>query len=127
MTYGYLLDTHVLLWWLEESPLLCAQGMTIISNSQNLIFVSSVSAWEISIKKAIGKLDAPDDLEEAIAYNNFTSLDISIRDGIVAGQLPDHHNDPFDRMLIAQAMNHNLMIITRDSKIPLYKVKTFPV
>ncbi len=69
MTYGYLLDTHTLLWWSDESSRLSAQAITLISDFQNLVFVSSVSAWEISIKKAIGKLDAPDDLEEAIALS----------------------------------------------------------
>ena len=62
--------------------------------------------------------------EEAIAYNNFIPLEITIKDGTLAGKLPTYHNDPFDRMLIAQAMNNNLTIITRDSKIPQYEVKT---
>ena len=121
---SYLLDTHTLLWWLSENPILSTEAKTIIATPQNLIFVSAVSAWEISIKKAIGKLEAPDDLEKAIAYNNFTPLEITIQDGNVAGKLPNYHNDPFDRMLIAQAMNNNLTIITRDSQIPQYQVKT---
>jgi PIN domain nuclease of toxin-antitoxin system len=121
---SYLLDTHTLLWWLDENSILSTEAKTIISSPQNIIFVSAVSAWEISIKKAIGKLEAPDDLEEAIAYNNFIPLEITIKDGTQAGKLPNYHNDPFDRMLIAQAMNNNLTIITRDSKIPQYQVKT---
>ena len=121
---SYLLDTHTLLWWLSENPILSKQAKTIISTPKNLIFVSAVSAWEISIKKAIGKLEAPDDLEQAITYNNFTPLEITIKDGNLAGKLSNYHNDPFDRMLIAQAMNNNLTIITKDSKIPQYKVKT---
>ena len=121
---SYLLDTHTLLWWLDENPMLSTEATTIISSPQNIIFVSAVSAWEISIKKAIGKLEAPDNLEEAIAYNNFIPLEITIKDGNLAGKLPNYHNDPFDRMLIAQAMNNNLTLITRDSKIPQYQVKT---
>ncbi len=121
---SYLLDTHTLLWWLSENPLLSTQAKIIISTPENLIFVSAASAWEISIKKAIGKLDAPDDLEQAIVYNNFISLEITIKDGDLAGKLPNYHNDPFDRMLIAQAMNNNLTILTKDSKIPQYQVKT---
>ncbi len=121
---SYLLDTHTLLWWLSENPILSTEAKTIIATPQNLIFVSAVSAWEISIKKAIGKLEAPDDLEQAIAYNNFTPLEITIQDGNLAGKLPNYHNDPFDRMLVAQAMNNNLTIITKDSKIPQYQVKT---
>lgn len=121
---SYLLDTHTLLWWLDENSILSTEAKTIISSPQNIIFVSAVSAWEISIKKALGKLEAPDDLEEAIAYNNFTPLEITIKDGNKAGKLPNYHNDPFDRMLIAQAMNNHLTIIARDSKIPQYQVKT---
>jgi PIN domain nuclease of toxin-antitoxin system len=75
---SYLLDTHTLLWWLDENSILSTEAKTIISSPQNIIFVSAVSAWEISIKKAIGKLEAPDDLEEAIAYNNFIPLEITI-------------------------------------------------
>ena len=71
---SYLLDTHTLLWWLSENPILSTQAKAIISTPQNLIFVSAVSAWEISIKKAIGKLEAPDDLEQAITYNNFVTV-----------------------------------------------------
>ena len=70
---SYLLDTHTLLWWLDENPTLSNQATTIISSPQNIIFVSAVSAWEISIKKAIGKLEAPDDLESAIASLMFFS------------------------------------------------------
>ena len=121
---SYLLDTHTLLWWLDENPTLSTKATTIISSPQNIIFVSAVSAWEISIKKSLGKLVAPEDLEEAIAYNNFSPLPITIKDGNKAGRLPNYHNDPFDRMLIAQAINNDLTIITRDSKFPQYQVKT---
>jgi PIN domain nuclease of toxin-antitoxin system len=76
----------------------------------------------MSIKKAFGKLDIPDDLEIAIKVNNFEIIAINIADGLLAGQLPNYHNDPFDRMLIAQAINHNLTIITRDSKFKQYGV-----
>ncbi|WP_157464597.1 type II toxin-antitoxin system VapC family toxin [Crocosphaera chwakensis] len=62
-------------------------------------------------------------LEEAITHNNFIPLEVTIKDGILAGNLPKHHNDPFDRMLIAQAINNNITIITRDFKISEYKVK----
>lgn len=121
---SYLLDTHILLWWLDENSNLSTQVKTIISGSENIIFVSAASAWEISIKKAIGKLSAPDNLEEALAYNNFMPLEITIKDGDLAGKLPLYHNDPFDRMLIAQAINNNLTIITKDFIIPQYPVKT---
>ena len=119
----YLLDTHALLWWLSNDTSLSDQAQVRIASPENLIFVSAVSAWEISIKKAIGKLEAPDNLEDAIINNRFEALPISIGDGIVAGKLPLHHKDPFDRMLIAQAINYNLIIITRDGQFERYGVK----
>ncbi|WP_013334774.1 type II toxin-antitoxin system VapC family toxin [Gloeothece verrucosa] len=121
---SYLLDTHTLLWWLDNDPSIPERVLNIIAPSTNIIFVSSVSAWEISIKKAIGKLQAPDNLAEAIAVNHFEPLNIKISHGILAGSLPPYHNDPFDRMLIAQAMSENLSIITRDSQFAQYKVST---
>lgn len=123
---NYLLDTHALLWWLTDNPTLNNEAVKIICNPENIIFVSSATAWEISIKKAIGKLDAPDDLEEAINHNHFMPLFITIEQGMLAGKLPPYHNDPFDRMLIAQSIIEDLIIITRDSKFAQYQVKIIP-
>ena len=120
---SYLLDTHALLWWLGNDATLSQKAKEVIAAPENLIFVSAVTAWEISIKKALGKLKAPDNLEEAIAENRFEVLFITIRDGIRAGELPNYHNDPFDRMVIAQALIHNLVIITRDEKFDQYGVR----
>lgn len=119
---SYLLDTHTLLWWLANHPTLSPSAQEVIANPNNLILVSAVSAWEISIKKAIGKLEAPSDLPTVIKRNRFEPLPISIQDGLDAGALPSYHNDPFDRMLIAQALSHNLIIITRDEKFKQYDV-----
>ncbi|BAZ54307.1 PilT domain-containing protein (plasmid) [Nostoc sp. NIES-4103] len=123
---NYLLDTHTLLWWLNNEPKLSTDARQIISNPENIIFVSAVSAWEISIKKAIGKLSAPDNLEEAISVNCFEPLLITIKHGSKAGSLPNYHNDPFDRMLIAQAMSENLIIISRDTQFSQYGVSVIP-
>nr|WP_318781185.1 type II toxin-antitoxin system VapC family toxin [Amazonocrinis nigriterrae] len=98
----------------------------MISNPENIIFVSAVSAWEIAIKKAIGKLSAPDNLAEAISVNCFEPLLITIEHGSKAGSLPNYHNDPFDRMLIAQAMSENLIIISRDTQFSQYGVSVIP-
>lgn len=119
---SYLLDTHTLLWWLDNNPTLSASAREAIANPKNLIVVSAVSAWEISIKKAIGKLQAPCDLKAAIKRNRFEPLPISIEDGLEAGALPNHHNDPFDRMLIAQALRNRLTIITRDDQFEQYTI-----
>lgn len=119
---SYLLDTHTLLWWLDNNPTLSLSTREVIANPNNLIFVSAVSAWEISIKKALGKLEAPSDLQAAIKRNRFEPLSISVQDGLEAGALPNYHNDPFDRMLIAQALVNKLTIITRDDKFKQYNV-----
>lgn len=121
---SYLLDTHTLLWWLADHPTLSQSARSVIANPSCLIVVSAVSAWEISIKKAIGKLEAPSDLEGAIHRNRFQPLVISIEDGEEAGALPNHHRDPFDRMLIAQAFRNELTLITRDEQFQQYGIPT---
>lgn len=118
-----LLDTHVLLWWLKDDPNLKQETKQVISSRENLVFVSSVSPWEISIKKALGKLTAPDNLLEVVAENSFESLVITLEHGLQVGKLPNYHNDPFDRMLIAQALFANLTIVTRDAKFNPYGVQ----
>ena len=90
----------------------------MIADPDNLVVVSAASAWEISIKKALGKLAAPDDLEQQVRTGGFVPLPISIAHGIAAG----HHEDPFDRMLIAQAFAEGLTIVTRDKRFNDYGV-----
>ena len=118
---NYLLDTHVLLWWLADSPI-SIQAKNAISNPQNIIFVSSVTTWEIVIKKSLGKLQAPDNLEETIKACSFLPLPITIGHSIAISNLPQVHDDPFDRMLVAQAISEKLAIITRDNIIPDYQI-----
>lgn len=120
-----LLDTHVLLWWLADEDL-NDQARDAISDPDNLVMVSAASAWEISIKKALGKLSAPDDLERQVDESGFVPLPISVAHGIAAGRLPRHHDDPFDRMLIAQAYAEGLTIITRDKRFADYNVAMLP-
>jgi len=88
--------------------------------------VSAASAWEISIKQAMGKLAAPDDLERQVNEGRFTPLPISIAHGVAAGQLPRHHDNPFDRMLIAQAFAEGLTVITHDKRFADYDLPTLP-
>jgi PIN domain nuclease of toxin-antitoxin system len=118
----FLLDTHVLLWWLSDNKSLTTKAVTAIRNGENTIFVSAATAWEISIKRVLGKLKAPDGLEETLESNRFHQLPISIRHGLIAGSLPRHHDDPFDRMLIAQAQTEHLTIITHDVRMEPYGV-----
>ena len=120
-----LLDTSALLWWLAGKGL-TDQAREAVADPDNLVAVSAVSAWEISVKKALGKLDAPDNLEHQIQAGGFTPLPVTIAHGIAAGQLPRHHDDPFDRMLIAQAVAEGLTIVTRDKRFSDYHVALLP-
>ena len=96
----------------------------IIADRTNIVFVSAATAWEISIKKALGKLDGPDDFEAALLANNFQTLPITVPHALLAGALPPHHDDPFDRLLIAQSKIEELTLVTRDKKQTLYDVKS---
>ena len=117
-----LLDTHALLWWLADDPALTPVARTAIRAGGTLVLVSAATAWEISIKQALGKLEAPDDLEAALVASRFLPLPITVAHALAAGRLPRHHDDPFDRMLIAQAQYAQLTIVTHDPKFRLYAV-----
>ena len=118
-----LLDTHTLLWWLADDPRLGHNARALIQDAHNEIYVSAASAWEISIKKACGKLVAPDDLDGILEHEGFEELPISFFHGERAGTLPPVHRDPFDRMLIAQAQAEGLDIMTADEMLKQYGIK----
>ncbi|UUO13399.1 MULTISPECIES: type II toxin-antitoxin system VapC family toxin [Aphanizomenonaceae] len=122
---GFLLDTHVLLWWLANDPKLSADVREIIRNPVNDSFVSAATIWEIAIKTSLGKLKQPDDLLAVLRDNRFEVLDISAEHCLNVGSLPWHHKDPFDRMLISQALVEGLTIITVDQKFKFYDVPLF--
>jgi PIN domain nuclease of toxin-antitoxin system len=117
-----LLDAHTLLWWLADDRRLAKPAKEAIADRATVVYVSAVTAWEIAIKRTLGKLWAPDDLEDQMRANGLTELGISVADGLLAGALPLHHADPFDRMLVAQAQRRGLTIVTRDEAIRLYGV-----
>jgi PIN domain nuclease of toxin-antitoxin system len=119
---SYLLDTHTFIWWIEDNLNLSYQSKQIISNPNNLIFISAVNTWEITIKKSLGKLNVLGNLEEIILQCGFDVLPIAIKHTLFIESLDKHHDDPFDRLLISQAIIENLTIITRDEKIIKYKV-----
>ena len=118
-----LLDTHVLLWWLADSPLLGARARSLIADTRNPIYVSAATTWEIAIKRAKGMLEAPDDMDRIVEDEGFEKLPITLFHGEQAGSLPEIHRDPFDRMLIAQAQAEGLELLTKDSEIPAYNIK----
>jgi PIN domain nuclease of toxin-antitoxin system len=90
------------------------------------VAVSAASAWEMSIKKALGRLLAPDDLDEQVRARDFAALPTSISHAMKAGELPQHHDDPFDRMLIAQAQLEQMTVVTRDKRFGDYDVSVTP-
>ena len=117
-----LLDTHVVLWWLEEPDLLREVAREVIVHPESDVYVSVVSAWEMSIKSALGKLRIPDDLPHVLDANEFQVLDVRLSHAIGVRDLPAVHRDPFDRLLIAQARIEGLTIVTRDPRIREYDV-----
>ena len=119
-----LLDTHAVLWSLSAPDKLIRTARTALEDAGNEVFVSVVSGWEIAIKRALGKLHAPDDLEAGIRRQGFVPLLMTFHHAELAGALPPHHADPFDRMLVAQAQAEGLVLVTRDARMALYGVRT---
>ena len=117
-----LLDTHVFIWWMEDAGQLSRQAHTAITDEAESVTVSVVSVWEISIKVAAGRLKPPGDIPATITRSGLRVLPVHLRHALTAANLPRHHGDPFDRMLIAQAMAEGLTLVTRDAKFPLYGV-----
>jgi PIN domain nuclease of toxin-antitoxin system len=122
-----LLDTHALLWWLAGDEALSHPAREAIADEANSIFVSAASAWEIATKHRLGKLPGVSaivsDLDGAVAGQGFVSLPISLRHGQAAGALPGPHRDPFDRMLIAQAVVEGRTLVSNDEIVGRYTGK----
>jgi PIN domain nuclease of toxin-antitoxin system len=117
-----LLDTHTFLWWLDDPALLAESARKAIADGKNLVYVSAAVAWEIAIKRSLGKLDAPEDLEAVMAANRFLPLPVTVPHALAVATLPDHHRDPFDRLLIAQARHEGFQLVSRDPFMKLYDV-----
>jgi PIN domain nuclease of toxin-antitoxin system len=121
-----LLDTHALLWWLSDDERLPAWWRPIIADPSNDVGVSVVSAAEIAIKASLGKLEAPPDLRGAIEQSGLTSLALELEHAEAVRNLPWHHRDPFDRLLIAQAEVEQLTVATVDRNFLAYDVAVLP-
>lgn len=121
-----LLDTHVLLWWLANDPRLGRPGRDLIAGAAEAS-VSTASAWEMSLKAKLGKLDCPDDLDAQLVRHRFTVVPIHIDHALRYRLLPLHHRDPFDRMLVAQAQVEGLAILSADPSFNAYDVEVVPV
>jgi PIN domain nuclease of toxin-antitoxin system len=115
-----LLDTHILLWWLDGNPQLSETAIGLIRNPENTIFVSAVSLWEIWLKESLGKLRLPPNFVEKLAAESFENLPLTAAQTPRVGHLPWVHRDPFDRMLVAQAQVENLLLLTADEVLAEY-------
>lgn len=121
-----LLDTHVVLWWLNDDPQLPDEVKNQLDHDPD-VYVSSATVWEVAIKQAIGKLAGPSDLPERIRDSGFLSLSIDDRHALTAGRLPLLHRDPFDRILVAQAQCEELTLVTHDPFCQKYDVSVLAV
>lgn len=122
-----LLDSHALLWALSDPGRMAARAVDEIRNPRRAVFFSAASVWELELKAAKGKLKLPDDWLAAAAQTGFLQIPVT---GIVAAasaRLPWHHSDPFDRMLVAHAVEHRLQVATRDRWIGAYGVPVLEV
>lgn len=122
-----LLDTHAFIWWFEGSKRLPAPANAAIADEANAVFVSAASAWEIATKHRLGRLPNLDvlarSIPEYLARQRFTELPVTVEDGVRAGALPGPHRDPFDRMLIAQALERNLVLVSSERLFDRYGVQ----
>lgn len=118
-----LVDTHALLWWLTDDPALSAVARAAIADGASEPLISAASIWEIAIKQSLGRLTAPDDLPETILSEGFTVLAVDAEHAWRVRQLPLHHRDPFDRLLVAQALTQQIPIVTADAQFDAYGVQ----
>ncbi len=125
----YLLDTHTFIWWNSQSTKLSPRAYTLCRDNTNTLLLSLASVWEIQIKSQLGKLTLPAPLKTIIEVqqrdNQIELLHIKLTHILGLGNLPDHHRDPYDRLLIAQSKVENIPLISRDSEIAKYPIEVF--
>jgi len=121
-----LLDTHVWLWWMLDSPRLSDATRRLVLDPEATVYFSAASAWEIAIKYAIGKLTLPAPPSTYIPSRaeggDFRMIDIRVEHALAVGNLPRHHDDPFDRLLVAQSIVEGFRLITADRRLSMYDV-----
>lgn len=121
-TPSFLIDTHVLIWLDQEPHRLSDQVIGVLRSPEHIVYCSAASLWEIAIKQNLGKLQTMGSLAEMLECYGFEELPITARDAEATRGLPPHHGDPFDRMLIAQAMVRNLVLVSGDRQMLAYEV-----
>lgn len=124
-----LLDTHAFLWWVTDSGELSGRARRLIADGRNEIFFSAASAWEIAIKSKLRRVTLPEDAEryipEQLEQNAFQVLPVQLRHALRVAALPDLHRDPFDRLLVAQALSEELAILSKDPRLKGYSMRVF--
>jgi PIN domain nuclease of toxin-antitoxin system len=120
----FLLDTHVLIWWLADAKELSPPARRLIADPSHLLYVSAVSIWEMRVKNRVGKLELPADFASVLAALPFEELSITHAHAHAVEKLPLLHRDPFDRMLVAQAKCENLILMTSDRALERYGIST---
>jgi PIN domain nuclease of toxin-antitoxin system len=121
-----LLDSHVVLWWLDGDETLSHEVFMAIEEIAEEVLVSAATVWELEIKRAKGKVSSPLDLIERIENDGFLFLDVTAEHGLDAARLPRHHGDPFDRVLVAQAQAEAAVLVTDDEQLREYAVPVMP-
>jgi PIN domain nuclease of toxin-antitoxin system len=121
-----LLDAHAVIWWLANDGTLSEAAAGAMASPANDVLVSAGTIWEIEMKRAVGRLEAPDDLLPRLEAASFTTIPIHATDAQRAARLPPHHSDPFDRMLVAQAVALEAWIVSRDATLDAYGVTRLP-
>ena len=119
-----LLDTHAFVWWVSDVARLTAAARAAIANPRNDVFLSAVTGWEIAVKKAKGRMKAPDNLAAMVDAKGFVHLPLTCHHAELSANLPLHHRDPFAPFFVAQAQAEGLILVTRDGYIPRYGVRT---
>lgn len=124
---NYLLDTHTFLWFINDDVSLNSTAKTLVENPENTIYLSVASIWEMAIKISLGKLEIlkpfTEFIDEQLRENTIVLLDIKTAHAGIIADLPFHHRDPFDRLIIAQAKGENFPIISRDARFDDYGIK----
>jgi PIN domain nuclease of toxin-antitoxin system len=122
-----LLDTHAFLWWIGDDPRLSKTAREVLLDEDNEVYFSTASAWEIAIKARLGRIELPRNVESFISkqldVNDFTVLPIQLSHALRVAKLPAHHEDPFDRILIAQAQIEKLTLVSADKAVARYSVE----
>ena len=118
-----LLDTHAALWLLADDPRLSKRAVTLITDPRNDVILSAVVVWEVAIKRSLGKLDAPDGFADMLVDAGADPLPINLEHARAVRELPWHHRDPFDRLLVAQAQHEQVSIVSGDERLAAYGIR----